>query len=311
MKRKIIQLANTTYVVSLPLKWIRKYGVKKKDEVEVTEGDSAITVSFAGKQEIAVKKTEIDITDLRARVAEWSLASLYKSGFDEIKVHYGSKEQLRFILNYVKEALLGFFVTEQTAGYCILKSVSREDGSEFDNLLRRSFLVGIELAESSLSLIEQGKYSEIQDLLHLEKTNNQLTMTCQRLIIKGLAKENPYELFLLARQLENVVDDYRDLCKEISCKKSLKLSKNTINLYSDINKYFRNYYEAFYNFDLKQLDALDKNKIEILNRLNDSLSKSPKNEIIILYFLLSITKKIAVFSTTIISINKQVQPTPA
>ena len=94
-------------------------------------------------------------------------------------------------------------------------------------------------------------------------------------------------------------------------KKGLKISRHTINLYSGINKYFRNYYEAFYNFDLKQLDALDKNKIEILKGLNDGLAKSPKNEIILLYFLLSITKKIAVFSTTIISINKQVQPTPA
>ena len=40
-------------------------------------------------------------------------------------------------------------------------SNKNKQGSEFDTLLRRSFLLGIELEESSLNLIEKGKYLEV------------------------------------------------------------------------------------------------------------------------------------------------------
>ncbi len=302
MKRKIIKLAETTYVVSLPLSWIKRFNVRKKDEVEVAEDGSSILVSLPFDKSALSRKTEIDVTTVSQRIAEWMIAAAHKAGFDEIKVHY-RKEQIRFILDYVKDHLLGFFVTSQTEDYCILKIVSREDGSEFDNLLRRSFLVGLELAESSIELMRKSRYSEIRDLLHLEKTNNQLTLTCQRLVRKGLVKKNANELFLLSWHLENVVDDYRDLCKIVIEKKSGKLSHYILGIFGDVNAYFRGYYELFYKFDVEEMNRLDQEKNRIMRAIKPYFDQAPKDERLILSYLLSITTKISVFSATMMSIN--------
>ncbi|MBI2133144.1 hypothetical protein HYU11_00520 [Candidatus Woesearchaeota archaeon] len=300
MKRKIIQLANTTYVVSLPLKWVKAHGVRKKDEVEVAEEGRKITVSLLGEKEPLPVGTVIDVSGLGRRIAEWSIAAAYKRGFDEIKVFYKG-DQIKFILNYVRDMLLGFFVTEQTEDYCVLKIVSRETGSEFNNLLRRAFLVGIELAESSLDLISKGKYDALADLLHLEKTNNQLTLTCQRLVRKGFISENPNELFLVAWHLENIVDDYRDMCIHLSTTEKPRVSKEILETYSEVNGYFRSYYDLFYSFNLKSLDDLDRKRDIIVKKIS-------KMDGFVLNCLSSITRKLSVLSATIMSINLADKP---
>ena len=38
MKRKVIQIANSTQLISLPRKWSQKYGVKKGDEINNFDG---------------------------------------------------------------------------------------------------------------------------------------------------------------------------------------------------------------------------------------------------------------------------------
>ena len=51
MKRKVIQIAESTQLVSLPRKWALKYGVKKGDEVDVLEEGNKIVVSTGVEDE--------------------------------------------------------------------------------------------------------------------------------------------------------------------------------------------------------------------------------------------------------------------
>ena len=59
MKRKVIQLAHSTAVISLPSKWVKKYGVKKGDEIEVGEEESRLIVT--AEQTGSPKKQEIEV----------------------------------------------------------------------------------------------------------------------------------------------------------------------------------------------------------------------------------------------------------
>ena len=59
MKRKIIQLAGKTHVVSLPSKYVKKYGLKKGDEVDVEERGAQIVLSHG--RETAIEKVTIDL----------------------------------------------------------------------------------------------------------------------------------------------------------------------------------------------------------------------------------------------------------
>ena len=62
IKRKVIQIANSTQLISLPRKWSQQYGINKGDEVNVDEQRSKIIISIEKAAEL--KSVEIDVTGL-------------------------------------------------------------------------------------------------------------------------------------------------------------------------------------------------------------------------------------------------------
>ena len=51
MKRKVIQIADSTQLVSLPRKWTIKNGIKKGDELEIVEKGPKLIVHASGSEE--------------------------------------------------------------------------------------------------------------------------------------------------------------------------------------------------------------------------------------------------------------------
>ena len=67
MQRKVIQIADSTQLVSIPRQWGRKYNIKKGDELEVTEKDNTLEIStkkINQESEITLDVTGIDRTSL-------------------------------------------------------------------------------------------------------------------------------------------------------------------------------------------------------------------------------------------------------
>ena len=92
MKRKIIQIAESTQLVSLPRKWALRHGLKKGDEVEVIEeGDEVIIQTGKEAKQEAVT---IDLTK-SGRLAERFLITAYRSGYDEVRILYKDPDILQ------------------------------------------------------------------------------------------------------------------------------------------------------------------------------------------------------------------------
>ncbi len=127
MRRKIVQQGTATLMVSLPASWARKNGIEKGAEVEVQEQKDRIIILPTA--EALAARVEIDVTgmadDLLREIAKVEgtkekktyrdpetfktvrqamlrmLASLYKAGYDEIRItfeHPGT-------INLIQEAL--------------------------------------------------------------------------------------------------------------------------------------------------------------------------------------------------------------
>ena len=89
MRRKVIQIAGSTQLISLPRKWAVQHGIKKGDELEIEEKGNKILIS-TGKG-IESKNAEIDPPHL-TNVTERYITSFYRSGCKEIRVNYSSKD---------------------------------------------------------------------------------------------------------------------------------------------------------------------------------------------------------------------------
>ena len=108
MKRKIIQLAGRTYVVSLPAEWIKKYNVKKGSEVDLEESGNKVIVTTSS--ELVSDKVSVDLTN-SLPMTKRILGALYKSGYDEIHATFGSEDERKVIEEVVKDAFIGFEVS--------------------------------------------------------------------------------------------------------------------------------------------------------------------------------------------------------
>ena len=111
MKRKVIQLAGKTLLVSLPNKWASNYNVKKGQEIEVTEEHNTLII-HAGNAKTAHSK-EIDVSGL-ATIATRLTGAIYKAGYDELRIRFSNTEELKEIQGTLKRTCLGYEIIEQT-----------------------------------------------------------------------------------------------------------------------------------------------------------------------------------------------------
>lgn len=305
MKRKIIQMAGKTMLVSLPAEWVKKYGVKKGDEIEVDANGQKIIISTI-KQDEALESIQIDASNLNERALEWTLAALHKSGYDEIIINYKKPETLKIINKYLKTFLMGFIIMSHIDNRCVLKAITKNVESEFDSTLRRAFLVTISMGEETLKHIKEKKFSELLDLIHYEQTNNQLTNFCERLINKGAYKNDKHMCFMyvINWNLEKICDNYKYICKYLA-DSPVKLSEETLKLFEEANKYFKSYYELFYKFDLQRLTELSEKKKALISKSTDlNRTKNPK-ELAVIHHLMNIIAQTSDFSSSMVALNQE------
>ncbi len=307
MKRKAIQLANQTIVVSLPSKWVKEQGIKKGDDIDVGERGRELVIGFREKSSESGEKIEIDISDLNERVIKWLLAVLHKSGYDEIVIKYNKISSLETIEKLIKDLFIGFAIVEQSENRLVLRAVSKDIESEFDMALRRTFLVTISMAESCLEMIKEKKFKNLKDLITLEHTNNQLTNFCERILNKHGYKnyKKNYFLYLIASSLEKICDEYKDICEFLSQsnKNNIKINKEIISLFERVNNFLKSYYELYYKFDIIKLNELSEERKMIKKICENNYKNKSHEETILLNNLTNITTRISDLSTLVIGIN--------
>lgn len=293
MKRKVIQIANSTQLVSLPRKWAIEHGVKKGDEIDVKEEGNRIIISTDSFSE--KEKREIDVSNLEPMILR-CIVSLYKKGIDEVKVIFNKPELISSVQKVIGKEAVGFEVIDQGKDYCIIKHVSGEL-EDFDPVLRRTFLLLLSMANRSYDAIKEGKFDQLQNIAFLEEANNRFTTSCRRFLNKKGYK-NPRiigPLYYIVEDLENLADQYKYLCMHLYKLKGkkIKIDRNILEVYRRVNELLKSYYEIFYKFDDKKISFMGKERKELVEKIFKLIktNKDPSN-FIMLHYLMTITQKI-------------------
>lgn len=304
MKRKLIQMAGKTMVVSLPSNWVKKYGLKKGGEIDLEEQGQRVVISTS--KEYGIETVKADLRGATERVIRWTLSALHKSGFDEIIVDHDKKETVKLIEELIKDLFIGFTIIEQTKERCILKSISKDQESELDSTLRRAFLVTISMGEETLEAIKKENFKDLKELATKERMNNQLTNFCERILNKRGYKDHKKTSFMyvIAWNLEKICDNYKYICDLFKDTKKIKISKDVLDLYESANKFFKDYYDLFYKFDINRLSNLSMQKKEIEKETRKIMRGKTEIELELVHHLLTIISQTSDFSASTIALNQ-------
>jgi len=290
MKRKIIQIAGSTHLVSLPKSWIVKNSVKKGEEVDVIEYyDKVIVSKMDGDNE---ETTSIDVSDMNMFVFRY-LAAIYKSGYDKVDLIVKNGESLTSLSKQMNLMLPGYEIVDQKGNTLTIKNISRVIDTDFDILLRKIFLITKSLGNNTHDIIKNKEFEKIDDVLILEVTAARFCNFCQRILNKKGYKESRKVSFIysIVHELEKIKNQYRYLCAHLK-KHPNKANEETLALFNDANELFVLFYETFYKFEADNVKKIAEKRKYILDKADELFSKK-NSDPVLLHHTINITDSVS------------------
>ena len=271
IKRKVIQIANSTQLVSLPRKWALRNGVKKGDEIDVKEDGNKIIVSTEAQEDN--EKTTLNLTTAE-KFLRRSLDVLYRYGYDEVEVKYEDPAIVELLQKSTNE-LLGFEIVSQGPNSCIIKNIASGAEADFGNVLRRLFIMIDSMLKDCYSYIESKDYESLKKIKHFDTVINKFTNFSERILNKKGYKEFKKTSFMyfIVCGLEQISDELREMSDylyEASTKSKSKVmvSREVLDIYKLAQEHFGLFYKMFYSGNKELLYEKKQKRIEIHKRIN-------------------------------------------
>jgi phosphate uptake regulator len=286
MRRKINRVGQNTLTVSLPAKWVRKHGLKPGDELFLIEDGERLVVGHG--EGVKWGRTEIDLSRFGFFHQNF-LSNVYHLGYDEVKIHYQDEKEFRNIQKRLPN-FIGYELVEQGENHCLIKDISKTSELEFDNVLRRTFLMLIDMSEKCSDAIGKKEFDRLNEIRLMEAMNNRFTDYCKRILNKSGYKEGKRTnvMYSLSCDLERVADEYKRICDFFFDRKK-PASKELLVLFNKINKYLRVYYEMFYKYDPDKLRYVLGEGKNIVKKLEQFLGAGTKADAVLAHHLIFIT----------------------
>ncbi len=274
MKRKVIQIAGSTQLVSLPRKWAQAHNIQRGAEIDVQEDGNKIIVSMDSAP--VVKKAEFNVGGCQSMVAR-IVGALYRKGVDELKVVYDDPALLKEVDEALNKDTVGFEMLEQGDNYCIIKYVAGGI-EEFDSILRRIFLLLNNMCDETAEAFRAAQYARLSNLALLEESNNRFTTICKRYLNKnrGSIVFEVGPMYHIVEELEKIADQYKYICEHFSKlgkNSGVKLDKSVLNTFFLANGMIKSYYELFYKFDRAKMLELKGARNRVIEEAHTHFSR--------------------------------------
>jgi phosphate uptake regulator len=288
MQRKVIQIADSTQLVSLPRQWVLKNNIKKGESLEIEEFNNALIIKILASSGIKEKKLELTIKS-KDKFTPKQIISPYIQGFTELDVHYDDAEVFKLISEQL-QYIIGFEIISQGSNNCTIKSISTELDNDIDNIINRVFLSSISMMREVIDAASKSDTNRLCNLNPLELTNNKLSYFCLRILNKEGYKNDPGKttsIYYIIWSVEEIVDDLKELCDYIS-RNRVVIDKQILSISKKILSNFESAYKLFKQIDNQVLCELDRNIQNLQSEIKPLVKKCRNTETFILALLYKI-----------------------
>ncbi len=159
--RKAIQWGKSkTLVVSLPRRWIKKYGIEPDSQLYIQEGPEGslqikpLQITGTPSERVAtirlLEQDELTLTTI--------IETYYIVGYDQLTIESSHRlnERVRKILNKIVNQLPGYEILESTDRQIVIKGVSVIRGQDIMEFVKMSSRTTIEMIEKLILGLEAG-----------------------------------------------------------------------------------------------------------------------------------------------------------
>ncbi|MFH1173833.1 MAG: hypothetical protein V1725_01740 [archaeon] len=231
-----------SYTITLPLEWVKRHKLDKTRTVQLDLVGSKAVISPPGQEESTLT---IDGA-LYARSMLRILQSSYRVGIEGIRIITKDALLVEEIINIAEKNLIGLEVVEHKKDSILLKDIMRDAEESFSSVLRRIWLLIIEMAEGDSA-----------SATGLHRTAKKLMNYAQRILLRhGHTEYEKTPLYYL------IIDKLDKMSDELYW---LLLTKT--NPGKELIQLMRTAYELFYKFNAQTYAASQPRTYELKNQL--------------------------------------------
>jgi len=317
MKRRIIKQGHNTLTITLPKTWTEKLNLNAGDEVDVDEQSGSLLVG--GKQNGEPKSTIVDIRGFNVPMMWRFFQSAYREGYDEIKVIYDPKASCDSAYNFytsqfeypkmgeinpkkaplemvqeLVDRFIGIEIIDHGEDFCIVREMGELTSKEFDNSLRRIFLLIMEVFDTVIEFIKNNRINDVQvckKLHSMDMNIDRFIDYCCRINNKvndsSFQKNKPI-MFSTLFLLELLADEFKYLGAHLS--RSKKKVDEILSFAERVRAHFELYYHLFYKFERELVIKFGENDYQIYNEHFKQKESSNKDAKSIKRHLMQISK---------------------
>ncbi len=248
MKRKLVKQGIRALTITLPAAWVEKNNLKAGDEVDLTEAEAALTI--ATEKVVSQKEITVDVRGLIPRLADRFMARAYQKGYDKITIIFDDSETMLAIKNKVAE-LMGFEILNISKNKLEIQVISNQLNLDFDTLLRRAFLILMDMAETCYTAWKKEDKNALENIFYQDFDVNKFTYFCLRDLNKSQKRMEFGRsiLYYLIESSEDLGDELKVLGKILA---AVKPDQEMLSLIQKFNEMFRLSYEFFYKPEKKK-----------------------------------------------------------
>jgi phosphate uptake regulator len=293
MKRRIIKQGHNTLTVTLPAHWVQQLNINAGDEVNVIEQKGSLIID--AKQHSSNKSTIVDISNYSIPMIWRLFQSAYREGFEEIKIFYDPSKELHDdayafyasqfeyarmgerpaqrptleVIHGFVNRFIGMEIIDHEKNYCVVKEMGELTSKEFDNSLRRIFLLLFEMFDKVIEIMKERQTGDISicKILHQMDTNvDRFIDYCCRInnrIYDSSFQKNKPVMFTTLFILELLGDEFKYIGIHLS--KLKKNVKEVLPFAEKVKDHFDMYYKLFYKFDKEIAIKFGENDFRIYN----------------------------------------------
>ena len=290
MRRKVIQIADSTQLISLPRKWALQNNIKKGDELEVEVNGKKILISTDSSPPFS--SMQVDVSKLERTSIVFLIRALYKKGYDEIRINYNTPTAHHYrtekdvnvstVIHQEVSRCPGLEVIEQKDNYFLLKAISVADPKELDNILRRTFIL---ILDTNKDFVNACKINDRPLLESIEEKHDNATRflnhSCRLITKRQSDSSTSHFLYTIVSMLDKILDVMKDGARYMLVYNK-KIRPETAKILDFMCNSYETFYELFYKFNLDKVHQMNEDRERIHQEVQNT-KNIPKEEIQLLY----------------------------
>jgi phosphate uptake regulator len=317
MKRKIIKQGHNTLTVTIPAIWARRFNIQAGKEVDLIERDNGLFISSERSDDN--RQVELNIAGMDIPTIWKHFMGVYREGFNEVKVKFTPGVKIespykfftkhKLDLRYKKEPekklpaealqgfvnrFIGFEIVEHGKDYVLVKEMGEPTSKEFDNSLRRIFLLLQQMADECVEAMMANDSKIVEHMHDIDINIDKFQDYCIRILNKVGHKEprKTSILFATLNLLELIGDEYKNIAGHIINDFSKAKFTNILDIAEGLRDEIYAFYELFYKYDLQKIKKIADIDQKIHFGVVEKYKKSTEDEKEVYHHLRVITRYI-------------------